>query len=77
MQMTKISNICTHRYPNIHNKVSRLEEDKLTLVVKTGSIKALSILMGEGQFQKFTSHSSSRVFPLFYILSKVNIDVKI
>jgi len=76
MQTTKINNICTHSYPNINNKVWRLEEDKLTLVVKTGSIKALSILMG-GQFKKFIAHSSSRVLPLFYILLRVNIDVKI
>lgn len=48
--------------------------DKLTLLVKTGSIKALSIYIG-GQFKKFTSHSSSRVLPLFYILLRVNIDV--
>ena len=46
MHTTKINSICSHSYPNIHNKVWRLEEDKLTLVVKTGSIKALSILMG-------------------------------
>ena len=49
--------------------------DKLTLLVKTGSIKALSILMGGAQFKKFTAHSSSRVLPLFYILLRVNIDV--
>ena len=48
--------------------------DKLTLLVKTGSIKALSMLMG-GQFKKFTAHSSSRALPLFYILLRVNIDV--
>ena len=30
-----------------------------------------------GQLKKFTSHSSSRVLPLFYILLRVNIDVKI
>ena len=28
--------------------------DKLTLLVKTGSIKPLSMLMGGGQFKKFT-----------------------
>ena len=48
MQTTKINSICTHSYPNINNKVWRLEENKLTLVVKTSSIKALSILMGGG-----------------------------
>ena len=48
--------------------------DKLTLLVKTGSIKALSMLMG-GQFKKFTTESSSKALPLFYILLRVNIDV--
>ena len=48
--------------------------DKLTLLVKTGPIKALSILMG-GQFKKFTTKSSSKALPLFYILLTVNIDV--
>ena len=32
---------------------------------------------GGGQFKKFTAQSSSRVLPLFYILLRVNIDVKI
>ena len=49
--------------------------DKLTLLVKTGSIKALSRLMGGGQFKKFTIESSSKALPLFYILLRVNIDV--
>ena len=50
--------------------------DKLTLLVKTGSIKALSMLMGGGgQFKKFTTESSSKALPLFYILLRVNIDV--
>ena len=40
-------------------------------------VTALSILMGGGQFKKFTAHSSSRVLPLFYTLLRVNIDVKI
>ena len=48
--------------------------DKLTLLVKTGSIKALSMLMGL-QFKKFTTESSSKALPLFYILLRVNIDV--
>ena len=48
--------------------------DKLTLLVKTGSIKALSMPMG-GQFKKFTTKSSSKALPLFYILLRVNIDV--
>ena len=48
--------------------------DKLTLLVKTGSIKALSMLMG-GQFKKFTTESSSKALPLFYILLRVNMDV--
>ena len=48
--------------------------DKLTLLVKTGSIKALSMLMGV-QFKKFTTESSSKALPLFYILLRVNIDV--
>ena len=48
--------------------------DKLTLLVKTSSIKALSMLMG-GQFKKFTKESSSKALPLFYILLRVNIDV--
>ena len=48
--------------------------DKLTLLVKTCSIKALSMLMG-GQFKKFTIESSSKALPLFYILLRVNIDV--
>ena len=48
--------------------------DKLTLLVKTGSIKALSMLMGR-QFKKFTTESSSKALPLFYILLRVNIDV--
>jgi hypothetical protein len=43
--------------------------------VKTGSIKALSMLMGGGQFKKFTTESSSKALPLFYILLRVNIDV--
>ena len=47
---------------------------KLTLLVKTGSIKALSMLMG-GQFKNFTTESSSKALPLFYILLRVNIDV--
>ena len=47
---------------------------KLTLLVKTGSIKALSMLMGGGQFKKFTTESSSKALPLFYILLRVNID---
>ena len=47
--------------------------DKLTLLVKTGSIKALSMLMGG--FKKFTIESSSKALPLFYILSRINIDV--
>ena len=49
--------------------------DKLTLLVKTCSIKALSMLMGGGQFKKFTIESSSKALPLFYILLRVNIDV--
>ena len=50
--------------------------DKLILLVKTGSIKALSMLMGRGgQFKKFTTESSSKALPLFYILLTVNIDV--
>ena len=48
--------------------------DKLTSLVKIGSIKALSMLMG-GQFKKFTIESSSKALPLFYILLRVNIDV--
>ena len=48
--------------------------DKLILLMKTGSIKALSTLMGE-QFKKFTMESSSKALPLFYILLRVNIDV--
>ena len=48
--------------------------DKHTLLVKTGSIKALSMLMG-GKFKKFTTESSSKALPLFYILLRVNIDV--
>ena len=48
--------------------------DKLTLLVKTGSIKALPMLMG-GQFKKFTTESSSKALPLFYISLRVNIDV--
>ena len=48
--------------------------DKLTLLVKTGSIKALFMVMG-GQFKKFTTESSSKALPLFYILLRVNIDV--
>ena len=48
--------------------------DKLTLLAKTGSIKALSMLMGV-QFKKFTIESSSKALPLFYILLRVNIDV--
>ena len=48
--------------------------DKLTLLVKTGSIKAFSMLMG-GQFKKFTTESSSKALPLFYVLLRVNIDV--
>ena len=49
--------------------------DKLTLLVKTGSIKALSMLMGRGKFKKFTTESSSKALSLFYILLRVNIDV--
>ena len=49
--------------------------DKLTLLVKTGSIKALSMLMGGGQFKKFITESSSKALPLFYIFLRVNIDV--
>ncbi len=50
--------------------------DKRTLLVKTGSIKALSMLMViGGQFKKFTTESSSKALPLFYILLRVNIDV--
>ena len=49
--------------------------DKLTLLVKTGSIKALSMLMEGGQFKKFTTESSSKALPLFYILLRVNIYV--
>ena len=48
--------------------------DKLMLLVKTGSIKALSMLMGGG-FKKFTIESSSKALPLLYILLRVNIDV--
>ena len=48
--------------------------DKLTILVKIGSIKALSMLMGV-QFKKFTTESSSKALPLFYILLRVNIDV--
>ena len=48
--------------------------EKLTLLVKTGSIKPLSMLMG-GQFKKFTIESSSKALPLFFILLRVNIDV--
>ena len=48
--------------------------DKLTLLVKTCFIKALSMLMGV-QFKKFTTESSSKALPLFYILLGVNIDV--
>ena len=48
--------------------------DTLRLLVKTGSIKALSMLMG-GQFKKFSTKSSSKALPLFYILLRVNIDV--
>ena len=48
--------------------------DKLTLLVKTCSIKALSMLM-RGQFKKFTTESSSKALPLFYILIRVNIEV--
>ena len=32
---------------------------------------------GGAQFKKFTAQSSSRALPLFYILLRVNIDVKI
>ena len=49
--------------------------DKLTLLVKIGSIKALSMLMGGGQFKKFSTESSSESLPLVYILLRVNIDV--
>ena len=48
--------------------------DKLTLLVKIGSIKALSMLRG-GEVKKFTTESSSKALPLFYILLRVNIDV--
>ena len=70
IQMTKINNICTHSYPNINNKVWRLEEDKLTLVVKTGSIKALSILMGAIQEVYLTLFFKSIAFILHFVKSK-------
>ena len=48
--------------------------DKLTLLVKTGSIKALSMLMG-GAIQEVYHRISSKALLLFYILLRVNIDV--
>ncbi len=45
------------------------------IIGEDGLYKGLVHIDGVGQFKKFTSHSSSRVLPLFYILLRVNIDV--
>ena len=37
--------------------------------------KGLVYADGGGQFKKFTTESSSKALPLFYILLRVNIDV--
>ena len=74
MQMTKINSSYSHSYPNIHNKVRRLEKDRLTLVVNTGSIKPFSMLMGAIQEVYHRVFFISIAFILHFVKSKYRCD---
>ena len=76
MQKTKINNICTHSYPNINQQSLKARGGQTYISSEDRLYKALVHIDG-GQFKKFSSHSSSRALALFYILLRVNIDVKI
>ena len=60
--------IYTTKFEGLRWKTYIIGEDKL--------YKGLVHDDGGGQFKKFTTESSSKALPLFYILLRVNIDVK-
>ena len=74
MQTTKINNICSHSYPNIHNKVRRLEEDKLTLVVNRLYKGLVHIDAGAIQEVYRTLFFKSIAFILHFVKSKYRCD---
>ena len=68
---------------HLHSKLSKYTQQSLkarggqTYISSEDRLYKVLVHIDGGQFKKFTTHSSSRVLPLFYILLKVNIDVKI